>query len=229
MRHAGVTDQVCEFLESAVDRAQRSGKLISSMPPIAIPTLFLTFLVGLTAMPAWAAPPNLKSMLPMQYRVIGTAEIRPAPSSRFYIVALAREDEAGPSDEAHATARPLLIFKLAGNQARLVSRNDHVVLRANEGGQCDPFTDADKPIVAKGRFFTVENGVACGSHWTDYITFRFDERTNDFIFDNERSENWMFNKSDDPNAEALVQDGPQVVRRPPPGQIVTFSAWRPKR
>ena len=161
--------------------------------------------------------------------MIASAEVRPTPTSRFYIVALARDDEAGPFDEAHAAPRPLLIFKLSGEQARLVSRNDHVVMKADEGGQCDPFTDADNPIATKGRFFTVENGVACGNHWTDYITFRFDDRAGGFVFDNERSENWVFNKSDDPNAEALVQDGPQAVRRPPTGHIVTFSAWRPAR
>ena len=199
------------------------------MSATVIPMMLVTLLVGATPASAWALPSSITPLLPSHYKVIASAEVRPTPSSRFYIVALARGDEAGPFDEAHATARPLLIFELAGARAHLVARNDHVVLKADEGGQCDPFMDADKPIATKGRFFTVENGVACGNHWTDYITFRFDERVRGFVFDNERSENWVFNTSDDANAEALVQDGPQLVKRPPTGQIVTFSAWLPAR
>ena len=193
------------------------------MTPVKL-TLALTLLA---AWPAEALPPSVRSQFPAHYHELSSAEVRPTPTSRFYVVALARDDEGGPFDDAHAAARPLLIFKAAGGQAQLVARNDRVVLKADEGGQCDPFTDADHPIATKGRFFTVENGVACGNHWTDYITFLFDDATGGFVFDNERSENWVFNQSQDPNAEALVRDGPQVVRRPRPGRVVTFTAWRP--
>ena len=189
----------------------------------------LLLLGAFAAWPAGALPPDIRSSLPAHYHELSSAEVRPTPGSRFYIVALARDDEAGPFDEAHAAARPLLIFRIVGGQARLVGRNDTVVLKADEGGQCDPFTDADHAIAAKGRYFTVENGVACGSHWTDYVTFRFDDRADGFVFDNERSESWSLNPSADPNADALVRDGPQVVRRPPPGRTVTFSGWRPSR
>lgn len=184
----------------------------------------------MAAWPAQAAMLDIRPLYPAHYHELSSAEVGP-PSAKthFHVVALARDDQGGPFDEAPAAARPLLIFKVVGDHARLVARNDHVVLRADEGGQCDPFTDADRPIAAKGRYFTVENGVACGNHWTDYITFRFDDRSGEFVFDNERSENWVFNKSDDPNAEALARDGPQTVRRPKPGRSVTFSDWRPSR
>lgn len=100
------------------------------------------------------------------------------------------------------------------------------MLKADEGGQCDPFLDGHAPIATKGRYFTVQNGVACGQHWTDYITFRLDDRAG-FVFDNERTESWTFNPSNDPNAEALVRDGPPRVFRDRPGHITAFSMWRP--
>ena len=37
----------------------------------------------------------------------------------------------------------------------------------------------------KGRYFTVQNFVACGQHWTDYITFRYDPRTHGWLFSNQ--------------------------------------------
>ncbi|CEJ44839.1 Secreted protein [Xanthomonas citri pv. bilvae] len=49
-------------------------------------------------------------------------------------------------------------------------RNTRVIFKADEGGQCDPFLDSDQGLVAKGAYFTVQNGLACGQHWTDCIT-----------------------------------------------------------
>jgi hypothetical protein len=71
-----------------------------------------------------------------------------------------REPRRGP-DRARAPARPLLIFerRLPGRYA-LIARNDDVILRADDGGinGCDPFEGGK--IVAKGRYFTVEQGAA---------------------------------------------------------------------
>ncbi|HHL4078246.1 hypothetical protein [Burkholderia sola] len=84
--------------------------------------------------------------------------------------------------------RPLLIYEeQADHTYRLATRNDQVVLRANEGGQCDPFDPedaADNGLSVKGRYFTVQNFVACGQHWTDYITFHYDPRTRGWLFSN---------------------------------------------
>ena len=198
-------------------------------PPVKPTLLSLVLFELLTAAPAHALPPAIGPLLPAHYHVLSSADLRPTPRLRFHIVALARDDEPKRGEAASAPSRPLLILEDLGGRARLVGRNVRVVMRADEGGQCDPFTDADQPIAAKGRYFTVENGVACGAHWTDYITFRFDNAAGGFVFDNERSENWVFNPSQDPNAEALVRDGPQKVRRSPPGRTVTFSTWRPSR
>lgn len=75
------------------------------MSATVIPMMLVTLLVGATPASAWALPSSITPLLPSHYKVIASAEVRPTPSSRFYIVALARGDEAGPFDEAHATAR----------------------------------------------------------------------------------------------------------------------------
>ncbi|HEY0182382.1 MAG TPA: hypothetical protein VGC09_06185 [Rhodopila sp.] len=133
--------------------------------------------------------------------------------------------------EVHAPARPLVIFaqRPRGGFTR-IGRNDTVVNRADEGGQCDPFLDGGGVIAVRGPFFTVQNGVACGAqHWTDYVTFRFDGERGGFVFDNERSESWKLNPSRHPNAEAVVRDGPLRLRRGDAGHAVGFDAWRPER
>jgi hypothetical protein len=123
--------------------------------------------------------------------------------------------------------RPLVILeRTRRGSVSIVGRNDVVVLRADEGGQCDPFLDGGGTITVKGIRFTVENGVACGQHWTDLVTFRFDEASGEFVFDNERRESWSLNPSEAPGAPAMIRDGPQHVRRPPRGRSIAFSRWR---
>lgn len=174
------------------------------------------------------APPGLAKWLPAGYRVLTSVRMVVDPARTFQIVALARVGEDALTRSGDAPARPLMIFKRRGEVFELVGRNDAVVLKADEGGQCDPFLDGGGTISVTGRFFTVENGVACGQHWTDFVTFRLDDRTG-FVFDNERSESWSLNPSGDPDAEALVRDGPQRVVRARPGSTVLSARWRRAR
>lgn len=117
--------------------------------------------------------------------------------------------------------RPLLIFEeQAGGQYRLSARNDTVVLRANEGGQCDPFEDGYDGLAVKGRYFTVQNAVACGAHWTDFITFRYDAAQRAWFFDSE-----IFTSSDPLNDTPDKTHMTRANRAKP----VTFEAWRPDR
>ncbi len=84
-------------------------------------------------------------------------------------------------------------------------------------------------IAVQGAWFTVQNGVACGQHWTDFITFRLDAALGRYVFDNERSQSWSLNASADPRAAALVPDGPARVRRGDRGRKMVFDEWRPSR
>lgn len=87
---------------------------------------------------------------------------------------------------ANASPRPLLIFESQDDGAfKLAARNDLVVLRADEGGQCDPFDEDDEGLAVKGAYFTVQNAVACGSHWSDFVTFRYDAKAGTWLFHSE--------------------------------------------
>lgn len=186
----------------------------------------------LTANAPKAAPPvQVVNQLPPGYAVIASAHVAAGqPMRNFEVVALARTDEEKLRQGGQvAPTRPLLVFEQRGARFTLVGRNDHIVFKADEGGQCDPFLDGGATIAAKGRYFTVENGVACGEHWTDYITFRLDDRAGGFVFDNERQEAWELNPSNDPQAEALVRaERPRLIRDRP-SHATPFAAWRPKR
>lgn len=187
----------------------------------------LTFAAGAIAAPR--LPNGIVKALPPGYDILASARLSSGnPARSFAVVALGRKYEGTRKKGGEAPPRPLLIFEAKGGRFVLIARNDHVVLKADEGGQCDPFLDGDATVATKGRYFTVQNGVACGQHWTDYITFRLDDRAG-FVFDNERMESWTLNPSNDPNAEALVRDGPPRVVRDRPAHITPFAAWRPAR
>ena len=183
--------------------------------------------------PAWSAelPAEVSRLLPPGFTVLGTAAASFGRRA-FTIVALGRQGEDKlPWPVQSAAARPLLVFERRPDGSfRQAGRNNSVVMRADAGGQCDPFLDGDRRIAARGRLFTVENGVACGpQHWIDTITFRFDDRRAQYVFDNERTESWSLNPSRDPNAEALVRDGPPRVERGDRARPVPFDRWRPSQ
>ncbi|WP_295949276.1 hypothetical protein [uncultured Xanthomonas sp.] len=142
-----------------------------------------------------------------------------------YLVALQQRGEA---QRDPAPARPLLIFvQQGGGHYRLAARNDRVILKRDEGGQCDPFTDGDEPFAAKGRYFTVQNGVSCGQHWTDFITFRYDPQRKQWLFHKRIQQRWEMNPNPSPDAEALVKDGEQV-QSADPQHPVAFADYLPR-
>ena len=78
------------------------------------------------------------------------------------------------------------------------------------GGQCDPFLDNGNGFAIKNGYFTVQNGVACGEHWTDYITFHYDRALNDWVFHKEIFESQKM--GNDPDGDALVPDIRKVTK-----------------
>ncbi len=166
-----------------------------------------------------AKPVAAGPVLPIGLKALVTTRARPDAAHQFTIMAGAF---AGESRNA-ARDRPLFIYRLLAGRWVLVARNDHVVLRADEGGQCDPFEFGR--IIAKGRYFTVENSVACGmAHFTDVVTFRFDAVSRGYVFDNRRTESLVPNPGRDPDAEALVSTGVRVTRA---GRaVIPVARWR---
>ena len=105
-------------------------------------------------------------------------------SLRDYLVVMHKAEEANVQSPHYAAERPLLIFiQTSDGNFKLARRNDEVVFRLDEGAQCDPFLDGGYGgITIRYPYFTVENGVACGQHWTDYITFKYDPKLKDWLF-----------------------------------------------
>ena len=184
-------------------------------------------LAMMTTPSAVNADGHARSAFPQGHHPIASARmVAGTPRRSFDVIAYAVDDEGGYG-RGDAPPRPLAIYETTGGRRRMIGRNDQVVMGRDDGGQCDPFDpeDAGGHIAAKGRYFTVENGVACGQHWTSYVTFRLDDRLG-FVFDNMRHEGWTLNPDQSPKAEALIRDGPPTTRRGDPSKPVLFARWR---
>ncbi len=191
-------------------------------------------LLVLAAQPAaaWepvALPAAVRAKLPAGHvaRVAACSRTLDPPRPICIVVAALPEEGA----VLHATARrapprPLLVYRVTGTTATLIARNDRLVLRRDEGGQCDPVEDGGA-IAVKGRFFTLEQGVACGQHWTDFTTFRFVSAARAFVWHNRIGESWRLNDDTRPDAEAMVRDGRSVTRADP-RHPVTLAAYVPR-
>lgn len=184
-----------------------------------------------TCFAAAPMPEGIQRLLPGGYDVMSSAGgVAMGGGGTATVVVLARSDEADLKAKGESPARPLLVFAKGRDESfRLLARNDVVVMHIDDGGQCDPFLDGGGEIAVRQTYFTVQNGVACGAHWTDYVTFRFDTKRGAFVFDNEVKESWHLNSSRDPNAEAMVRDGPRRVRRADAQRVVLLQDWRWRR
>ncbi|WP_446900712.1 hypothetical protein [Burkholderia sp. YIM B11467] len=186
--------------------------------------LSLLLLPLLAALPAGARaaelPKSIAAQLPPDYQPLlaqAGPDLGNGRHSFLVVVHRAVDTREQPSP------RPLLIFEEQPDHAfRLAARNDEVVLRANDGGQCDPFDPeyaADNGLSVKGRYFTVQNFVACGQHWTDYVTFRYDPRTHGWVFSNQIV-----------TVSYPLDDKPDhvTVTRADTHQPVSFAQWKRK-
>ncbi|PPU55117.1 hypothetical protein NYR95_14045 [Xanthomonas dyei] len=160
------------------------------------------------ALPAGAAtlPAGAAKLVPAGQSVIAVASTDLTGDGRQdYVVALRASAEETLHANGHAApARTLLVLVTnADGSVVEAARNTRVIFKADEGGQCDPFLDGEQGLVTKGAYFTVQNGVACGQHWTDYITFRYDRTRCAFLFHKRVIEAWELNTDDTPDADAL--------------------------
>lgn len=166
-------------------------------------------------------PPSVAAQLPAGYRPF-VAQPGPALAdgrhSLLVVVHRAVDTRERPSP------RPLLIYEeQADHTYRLAARNDSAVLHANDALQCDPFDPedaADGGIAVKGRYFTVQNDVACGQHWSDYVTFRYDPRTHGWVF---ASQIYTESFPLEPDKPDFVNSVRADAHRP-----VSFSQWQRK-
>jgi|GEM_PF-668519 len=172
-----------------------------------------------TSMTAFAGslPKGVSTLLPAGYAVLLHKRGDVNSDGRAdYLVALHKPDEQGISSKTGtAPRRPLvLVLQNADGTFVLARRNDHVIFAADQGGQCDPFEEFDEDasgFAIKGAYFTVQHSVACGAHWTDHITFRYDATLRDWVFHKRIAEGWVLNNGSDPDAGALVPGHRQVI------------------
>ena len=121
--------------------------------------LTATFLLLATA--AWAdrLPDAIGRQLPPGYVVLKVAQGRLTGGVRDdYVVALACPGDDPDAPTGGGTARPgrrCCSPRTDGTYA-LSGRNDDVVLRHDQGGQCDPF-DPEQGLVMNGAYVTVQN------------------------------------------------------------------------
>ncbi len=192
--------------------------------PAAVVRRTLVALVAVWGCHAHAAPPlppSVAAQLPAGYQPF-VAQPGPALAdgrhSLLVVVHRAVDTREQPSP------RPVLIYEeQADHTYRLAARNDSAVLHANDALQCDPFDPedaADGGIAVKGRYFTVQNDVACGQHWSDYVTFRYDPRTHGWVF---ASQIYTESFPLEPDKPDFVSSVRADAHRP-----VSFSQWRRK-
>lgn len=159
-------------------------------------------------------PKNIIDQLPKGYSLMAVqaGDLNNDKLTDYVVVVHKDNEEEISRRTGKAHRRPLLVFtQRPDNTFSLLARNDHVVYAIDEGGQCDPFMDSGDGITIKGAYFTVENGVACGAHWSDYITFKYSESLKNLVFHKQIHENWVLNSSQDPSADALVLGNRKVT------------------
>jgi hypothetical protein len=162
-------------------------------------------------------PNDIENQIPENYSILSAEEGYLDDDDKLdYLIALKHDRENISLDNNHeiiAPNRPLLIFiqKQKGHFV-LTKRNDYIVMKVNEGGQCDPFEDAEDGFSIENHYFTIQHRVACGHHWTDYITFRYSKKMNDWIFHKRIFEEYVLNPSNEPDADALILGVSSVVK-----------------
>ena len=102
---------------------------------------------------AGSLPDTIGRQLPPGYLVLAVAQGRlTGGATDDFVVALARPDDDpdAPAGGNTAPVRPLLVFRARPDGTyMLAGRNDDVVMRHDQGGQCDPF-DPERGLVIKG-------------------------------------------------------------------------------
>lgn len=170
-----------------------------------IATLWITSTLWAETLPA-----NIVKQIPNGYTVwvFASSDFNNDKMADYVVVAHMKNEEKMMEN---APRRPLLVFlQNKDGTFTLTARNDFVVMAEDEGGQCDPFEDGMDGLAVKGAYFTVQNSVACGEHWTDFLTFKYSAEQQNFVFHKRIFESWIMNNSTAPDADALVL-GPRKV------------------
>jgi hypothetical protein len=151
-------------------------------------------------------PEAIVRQLPQGYEAImvKTGDFNEDQAKDYLVVVGMKSEKQIVGSGKPAPNRRLLAFIQAGpDNYTLVGENEEVAFAADQAFQCDPLLDSGG-IATKGSYFTVENDAACGEHWSDFITFKYDKNRRRFFFHKRIVEVWELNTSTGPDAQALV-------------------------
>jgi hypothetical protein len=148
--------------------------------------------------PDTGLPKALTSLIPCGYQVASfrSTDFNGDGLEDFVVIAVSNKEKEARALLSNESPRRLVFVyfkKHSGTDFdfELVAQNDTVALPANGGGAaapCDPLFDEGDGLTVKGVYFTVENQVSCGAHWTDFITFKYSASIKTMVFYNRTSE-----------------------------------------
>ena len=161
-------------------------------------------------------PNDIENQIPENYSILSTEEGYLDDDDKLdYLIALKHDSEdllLENNYEIETPNRPLLIFiqKQKGHFV-LTKRNDYIIMKIYDG-KCDPFSQDGEGFSIKSHYFTIEHSNSCGIFWTDYITFRYSKKMNDWIFHKRIFEEYVLNPSNEPDADSFISGASSIVK-----------------
>ncbi|WP_428229005.1 hypothetical protein [Flavobacterium sp.] len=150
---------------------------------------------------------NLKSFIPKGYEAIaqkkGDLNLDKIDDC-ILVLRKATEETTSNMNESKPDKRPvLLLLGQKDGSYKLSCKNENVAYCIDCGGV---FGDPFNGITIKNGFFSIEHKIAGGHHWEQIITFKFNKAKNNWYLYKDHFINYVFNASNDPNADALIAD-----------------------
>jgi len=150
---------------------------------------------------------KLKSFIPKGYEAIaekkGNLNLDKTEDC-ILVLRNVTEETTSNMDEGKPDKRiVLLLLGQKDGSYKLAYKNQNVADCIDCGGVFgDPFSG----ISIKNGYFSIEHKIAGGHHWEQIITFKFNKTKNNWYLYKDHFINYVLNKSNDPNAEALIAD-----------------------
>jgi hypothetical protein len=152
-------------------------------------------------------PQNLQTFVPQNYSVINisTGDINSdGLPDKILVLRTKTEELTSNYGEDKPDKRPMLLLLGQNNNSfKLEYENDNAVYCIDCAGVFgDPFIQT----TIKDGSFSINHGIAGGHHWDQVITFKYNKTKKNWFLFEDHYVSYKLNKSNDPNAEALIID-----------------------
>lgn len=191
-------------------------------------TAYLVLLLAATTANAESLPKDILTQLPKGYEVMSfsAGELNDDKFTDYLVVTQIQNEEAIFRKSGEGLPRPLYIFIQNPNKTfSMTKKNSEVVFAMVQGGQCDPFEDGMEGLVIKNHYFTVQNSVACGQHWNDFVTFKYETKLKNWVFHKRTSQS--FNLADTDNGDGELAENKLHVTKANPSKPIIFDQYKP--